>query len=477
MIIIVHTMLDQSFTAHNFEVIYCLESRKGNIDVRTMPQKYQTTLVKLKELKTDVHSISQQKGHLSEEKLLDLNAKMEELKKLREKLKLELHEYLESIEAQVNSSGFKFSLSKFVTADGKEVFSINHDSHAHVFAMKQLQYNIRHTFKVKQSNRHSILATIKTFLNSSIPVYVIRTDMSGFYESIPQEKLKSMIFSNTLLSNKSKSFINGILCEYEKTKDCDIVPATQGVPRGIGISSYLSEMYMRDIDANISTRKEVMFYARYVDDIFIILNSLPIACSLEKYYADLTAYFRSYGLTLKQPDDGSGKCRLIDLAQANHTEPPMDYLGYCIYMKRTGKKLTTKLGMSMSKRSRYHEKIDHAIAHFETLSKCNVQQAYHDLFDSINMITGNYKLFKSKNGVKVGLYYNNDLIDNIEEFDELTQRLRQHAIEPYAGLRDRDNLKRKISKRISQIDFKQRWQERKMFKFTMQRMQELEEWL
>ena len=93
------------------------------------------------------------------------------------------------------------------------------------------------------------------------------------------------------------------------------------------------------------------------------------------------------------------------------------------------------------------------------------------------MITGNYKLFKSKNGVKVGLYYNNDLIDNIEEFDELTQRLRQHAIEPYAGLRDRDNLKRKISKRISQIDFKQRWQERKMFKFTMQRMQELEEWL
>ena len=133
--------------------------------------------------------------------------------------------------------------------------------------------------------------------------------------------------------------------------------------------------------------------------------------------------------------------------------------------------------MSMSKRSRYHEKIDHAIAHFETLSKCNVQQAYHDLFDSINMITGNYKLFKSKNGVKVGLYYNNDLIDNIEEFDELTQRLRQHAIEPYAGLRDRDNLKRKISKRISQIDFKQRWQERKMFKFTMQRMQELEEWL
>lgn len=477
MIIIVHTMLDQSFTAHNYEVIYCLESRKGNIDVRTMPHKYQATLVKLKELKTDVHSVLQRKGHLSEAELLDLNAKKDELKKLREELKLELHEYLESIEAQVSSRDFKFSFSKFVTADGKEVFSINQDSHAHVFAMKQLQYNIRHTFKVKQSNRHSILATIKTFLNSRIPVYVIRTDMSGFYESIPQEMLKSMIFSNTLLSNKSKSFINGILCEYENTKDSDIVPASQGVPRGIGISSYLSEMYMRDIDANISTRKEVLFYARYVDDIFIILNSLPIACSLAKYYDDLTAYFRTYGLTLKQPDDGSGKCRLIDFTQADYTEPPMDYLGYCLYMTRVGKKLTTKFGMSMSKKSRYKEKIDHAIAHFETLSKCNVKQAYHDLFDSIKMITGNYKLFKSKNGVKVGLYYNNDLIDNLEELDELTRHLRDHAIEPYTGLRDRANVKRKIAKRISNIDFKQRWQERKMFKFTMQRMQELEEWL
>ena len=28
-------MLDQSFSAHNFETIYCLESRKGNIDIQT----------------------------------------------------------------------------------------------------------------------------------------------------------------------------------------------------------------------------------------------------------------------------------------------------------------------------------------------------------------------------------------------------------------------------------------------------------
>ena len=37
-------MLDQSFSAHNFETIYCLESRKGNIDIQTMPEKYHNVL-------------------------------------------------------------------------------------------------------------------------------------------------------------------------------------------------------------------------------------------------------------------------------------------------------------------------------------------------------------------------------------------------------------------------------------------------
>ena len=45
-----------------------------------------------------------------------------------------------------------------------------------------------------------------------------------------------MIFGNTLLSNKSKAFIKGILGEYENIKDHALVSPFQGIPRGIGIS-------------------------------------------------------------------------------------------------------------------------------------------------------------------------------------------------------------------------------------------------
>ena len=469
-------MLDQSFSAYNFETIYCLESRKGNINVQTMPEQYREVLVNLEEIKRNL-SILKHKKNKTQDEMLELDAKKTEFKNLVEQKKDVLRNYLETLDKQINAYGFKFSLNKFVADNDKEVYTLDIASHTHLFAIKQLQYNIRHTFKVKQSNRHSILANVKTFLNSNIPVYVIRTDISSFYESIPHNRLMPMIFGNTLLSNKSKAFIKGILGEYENIKDHALVSPFQGIPRGIGISSYLSELYMRDIDTNIACRKEVMYYARYVDDIFIILTSLPVGTSIDQYYADMTRFFQTYGLSLKQPGDESGKCRIIDFTKDNCVEAPMNYLGYCLYMNRNTKKLSVVYGLSDTKKARYRKKIDNAINHFETLCKCNIKQAYCDLFDSLNMITGNFKLFKSKSSVKVGLFYNNDLLDRKEDLDELTIYLKEHPIEPYAGLKDCTNVKAKLVKRISSIDFKQRWQERKMFSFSLQRIQEIEEWL
>lgn len=468
-------MLDQSFSAHNFDTIYSLESRKGNIDVKTMPEDYRMVIAQIESIKKEIFSLRVKKDRSPKESEL-YEKRKSELNDLKDSKKAILQNYLENLGKQVNAHGFRFSLNKFM-ADGKELFTLNVTSHAHLFAIKQLQYNISHTFKVKQANRHSILANIKNFLNSDIPVYIIRTDISGFYESIPHDRLMPMVLGNTLLSHKSKAFIKGIISEYEKVKNTALVPTSHGVPRGIGISSYLSEMYMRNIDANIAGRTEVMFYARYVDDIFMILSTLPSGKTLDQYYADMTLFFQSYGLTLKQPDDGSGKCNVIDFTMENHPEVTMNYLGYCLYMNRRGKRLTTSFGLSDSKKIKYSTRIDNAIIHFKTMSKCNIKQAYRDLLDSLNMITGNFKLFKSKSSVKVGMYYSNDLLDRLEDLDDLTLYLHGCSIDPYAGLMDCANIRSKLSKRIGKIDIKQRWKERRMYTFSLQRLQEMEEWL
>lgn len=42
-------MLDQSFSAHNFEVIFTMENRKGHIDITMMSQAYQDVFDRDKE--------------------------------------------------------------------------------------------------------------------------------------------------------------------------------------------------------------------------------------------------------------------------------------------------------------------------------------------------------------------------------------------------------------------------------------------
>lgn len=55
-------MLDQSFSAHNIETIYCLESRRGNIDIHSMPEQYRDILTRSEELKREITSLKQKKG-------------------------------------------------------------------------------------------------------------------------------------------------------------------------------------------------------------------------------------------------------------------------------------------------------------------------------------------------------------------------------------------------------------------------------
>ena len=67
-----------------------------------------------------------------------------------------------------------------------------------------------------------------------------------------------------------------------------------GVPRGFGVSAYLSELYMREIDNEIKALPDVIYYARYVDDIVIIFSPKTkknIRTTFLTKYADISAGF------------------------------------------------------------------------------------------------------------------------------------------------------------------------------------------
>jgi len=471
-------MLDQSFSIKNYEIIFNLANRKGQINLSDMPDTYQSVVGELKEAKKQKLEIQRKKRvewtNDDSLKYLCLTNEINELKKKQQSC---LDEYLTNIVNKTNNTHFRFKLNKHKDSDsGKEVFQIEDDNSKHAyFAIKQLEYNIKRTFKVQQANRHAILTNIKILLNTKLPLYVIRSDISEFYESIPQKNLLECIIDNTLLSSRSVSYIKGILKEYNKATS-QASGEEKGVPRGVAISPLLSEIYMRDIDSQIQERQEVIFYARYVDDIFIILTSLNGVTLNEYYNNDLKELFKKYELTLHEIGD---KCKLIDLfPESKNTVESLTYLGYKLSIKKTGRDINTSYSLSDNKKQKIKDRIDSIFSYFEEQSKYNVKLARKLLFDMLKYIGGNNRLKGAKSRIKIGVYYNNDLLDNLEELDALTTYLHDKEINPsqdkFKTEEERDNYIKHIKNAIHKINFRDNWINKKMYSLSSETIKEIQ---
>lgn len=404
-------MLDQSFSPQNFDIIFDIENRKGNIH-DYLDDDYKDCLSEIKALRNEFRCIINKKKSSRTLKESDRLHEIDNLiNDLVEKKKIIRQKDLAKVSKIVNSSKFRLKFSQ--KADGNYTLTKSKEA---FYAIKQLQNNIRKTFSVKQSSRHKILSQIKLLLNDNFPKYIIRTDIAAFYESIPQEKLLSKIESNTLLNVQAKTFIRQILEDYDNLKDQSKYELLQGIPRGIGISSYLSELYMKDIDKEIKKIPEIIYYARYVDDIFIIISPKTEQKSIENYYSELKDIVLKYDLALKP--DGDEKCTLLDLT--SNRIKVITYLGYDIHIEKRshknndGKEIitcTAKFDLSKKKKDKIKSRILRCIDYYNVTCRYDINSARKNMLLCLQFLSKNAQMRGMKKGVKVGIYYSNDLLD------------------------------------------------------------------
>lgn len=483
-------MLDQSFTAYHFNEVFQMERRKGNIRKEYFPEAYL-------ELLKEGHTINDQIRALKSKKREEWDDEdKKKYQELKDAIKVNLDQrrkeeskWMEELADKVNERAFKIVLNT-IDLDGKMGFTVP-DNAENLFVMKTLQWNLKRVFKVQQANRHRIMTQVKILMNESIPKYIIRTDVRHFYESIPQDRLLEMIKGNTLLSKMSIRFIRQILQEYEDKKEAT-EPKGLGVPRGVGVSAYLSEIYLRDLDEQIKHREEVVYYVRYVDDIFMILSHLPIGTTLDDYYEGLRSEYAKMGLSLMDPKDEEQQKKMLKLdlcATVKEGEKPkkgrFTYLGYKMHWildhGQQGNKLMTKFGLSDNKTKKIRDRIDAAFMHFEEKTKYSLKQARRDLRDSLRFIAGNYRLTKSKSGIKAGVYYSNDLITDGNALNAYTDYLHNKKINVYAevlkGSPEIVKYKTSIKRMVDSFDFKTQWEERKTYSLSDKRIKEISQWL
>ena len=212
----------------------------------------------------------------------------------------------------------------------------------------------------------------------------------------------------------------------------------------------------------------------------IILAGLPNNQRISEYYKGLKNLFQNYGLELKKNDPKENKCKLIDFYNST-AKQQFTYLGYNITISKTSNVSNVEFGMTDKKVTKIKDKIDAAFTHFEQTSAIDIKRAKRDLLDSLDFISGNYRLTKSKERVKAGLFFGNDLLTDLKSLEDLTTYLSGKVIIPYVnvlkGSNDRQKYIASIQRKISKIDLKQCWRDHIMFKFSPQRLAEISDWL
>ena len=261
-------------------------------------------------------------------------------------------------------------------------------------------------------------------MEDNCPKYVIRTDIKNFYESIPQKILLEKINNDYLLSIKTKKFINQIFESYNGlTKQTDADTA-RGVPRGIGISAYLSELFMRNVDNQIQELDDLVYYARYVDDIIAIFvpESKNVNDNyLQNYLSQIKKIVENEELNLNEAK--TKEYKLFDSLNyiRLNTESPktIQYLGYEI--GSTDKKLVIEL--SERKIKKYFDRIKLSFKSFSKKKQHNRKKEFKLLSARIKYLTSNTKLRNNKDKVFVGIFYSNPFLKSVESLERLQKRL------------------------------------------------------
>lgn len=412
--------MSQYSFSYNYDSLYDAfnaVNRKGKMQKRYLSPEYLAVAQEYREMRKELNMIlRKKKAERTEEEM----SKIDELKQLMkinaQQQKKLLQDHLNKVSSSILSNNFRFKLTPDSSKDPRKPLYTIGATAEEFFAMQVLCRNVKKLFKISMSSRHEILSQLKVLLKEDKSrYYIIRTDVHNCYESIPHTKLFEYLDGNNLLDIKSRSLLHGLIRKEFESKNLRPLVQTPhtGIPRGCAISSLLTEFYLSKIDEAIKKiLPGIVFLGRYVDDIVIVIH--PDIRS--EYYKPITWYidkvqdiYALMGLEIHIPSDGTGKCYSYDSDNAEDLD--FNLLGYNIHIDNENRN-NLVFSLSQEKKLRITKRIDKSFATFDRMIDIvGYDVAAHYLFDALHVLTCNINLYNAKKGVKVGIFYSNQLLD------------------------------------------------------------------
>lgn len=456
-----------SYNCDSLNDVFNIANRKGKMQKKYLSQEYLDAAQGYHEMRKELSTILRKKKELRTEtettRIVELKKEMGENAKLQKKL---LQQHLTVISYNILSNKFRFTLAPDSSNDSQKPLYVLGDSPEEYFAMQVLCRNVKKLFNISMAGRDEILSQLKMLLKEDRHrCYIIRTDVQLCFESIPHDKLFGYLESNSLLDVKSKSLLRGLIRnEFEAKNLRPVVKSPNtGVPRGCAISSLLAEYYLSKIDEELKRIfPEIIFMGRYVDDMVLVIHpdiTEENHKSVDDYVKGISELYKEKGLTIHTTSDGTGKCYTYD--SDSHASLRLEFLGYCIRSVIGDSEKQGYFSLAKKKKEKIRDRVSKTFKKFNDLLDTSTYSiATHYLFDALHVLTCNINLYNAKKGVKVGIYYSNQLLDDEKDIAGLDKYL-QHCCNSIslAGKKSVEDCKHttlesSLKKQLKQVSFK-----------------------
>lgn len=260
--------------------------------------------------------------------------------------------------------------------------------------IRKLSANIMHSYRLKPTNRNLIVRQIKQLLDTQTPLCIIRKDVRHFFESVnPNQILTNLRKDGRVTSQTIR------LCDILMRQASGL--GTIGVPRGLAISSALTEFLMHKFDHTFTKLPDTLLYNRYVDDIVMINTS---RCNMDAVQVLFEDSLTAMGLE-ENKDKGCSLSNAEWLAGLG-----FEYLGYTF----THTDNEIKVRIADKKLKRIKTRISLA---FKDFVKTGDEQMLFDRMQFLSCIS--YVKSSSLRKVKVGLPANYSATTDSDSFKEI----------------------------------------------------------
>lgn len=298
----------------------------------------------------------------------------------------------------------------------KKSFSVSDLSQKLIF--RACATHLKRSFRQHNKSRSQIAREIRVFLIDGTPYKIFRLDIKSFFENIDGRSLKDRVDSLKGLSMHSKNILNEKMVFFRKEEGVS-------VPRGVETSAVLSEIYLASFDKYVSSREEVFFYSRFVDDLLIITSDEVVKENFEESLEQALPKGLLFNKEKGEVIEVERRKKAGSVCNGN-VVGAFDYLGFRFSVVDTVLPLVRKknkteensgaatssfrsvnVDISSRKVKRVKEKLCKAFYSFSRTGD------YKLLKDRLRFLTTNREFIKKDNStvIPVGVYYNSSACD------------------------------------------------------------------